>query len=135
MRYIIITFFISIIMSCNNVNLQTKEIILKDLKKDSVIFFLKSKDDTFSIFREIEIFQNENKDSIILGYSIIPPKFTGKIMFIQNNLDPTSASYIARKKKLGINNPASYSKLFTIGLWNHKYDIGFEKIGLRVKLK
>ena len=122
-------------MSCNNVNLQTKEIILKDLKKDSVIFFLKSKDDTLSILREVEIFQNENKDTIILGYSIIPPRFTGKIRFIQNNLDPTSAAYIARKKKLDINDPVSYSKLFTIGLWNDKHDRDFEKIGLRVKLK
>jgi hypothetical protein len=138
MRYIIISFFISVFISCKaqtNDNLESRDIILKDLTKDSVLIFLKNTNDTLSILREVEIFQNDNKDTIILGYSIIPPKFTGKIWFIQDNLNPSSAVYLDRTKELDINDPVSFSKLFTIGLWNHKYDKGFEKIGIRVRLK
>lgn len=125
-------------MSCNaqtKENLESKDVILKDLTKDSVIVFFKGKSDTLSIYREVEILHNENKDTIILGYSIIPPGFTGKVWFIQDNLDPSSAVYLDRTKELDIKDPISFSKLFTIGLWNHKYERGFEKIGIRLRLK
>lgn len=125
-------------MSCNaqtNKSLESRDVILENLKKDSVILFFGSSNDTLSILREVEIFQNDNTDTIILGYSIIPPKFTGKIWFIQDNLDPSSAVYLDRTKELDINDPISFSKLFTLGLWNHKYERGFKKIGLRLSLK
>lgn len=125
-------------MACNgkqNKSLDSREVILENLQKDSVIFFLGTSMDTLSIFREVEIFHNDNLDTIMLGYSTIPPAFTGKIWFIQDNLDTSSGVYLEDTKELDLNNPVSYSKLFTIGLVNQKYEKGFKKIGLKLRLK
>lgn len=138
MRYLFFLLSASIFLSCKaqpKKILEIKEVMLKDLTKDTVIVFLKGGNDTLNIFREIEILNNDNKDTIILGYSIIPPKFTGKIWFIQNSLDKSSAVYLDRSKDLDLTDPFSYSKLFTIGLWNQKYDRGFEKIVFKLKLE
>ena len=124
MRYMILLSIIYIFFSCNaqtNKKLELRDIILNDLKKDTVITFINSQNDTTAIFREVEIYYNENEDTVILGYSLIPPRFTGKVWFIQNNLDQSSAVYLDRTKDLDTNNLVSFAKLFTIGLWNKKY--------------
>jgi hypothetical protein len=138
MNNTIISFFILAFMACNSqqhISLESREVILENLQKDSVIFFLGDSMDTLSILREVEIFHNDNLDTIMLGYGIIPPAFTGKIWFAQDNLDPSSAVYLENTKELDLNKPVSYSKLFTIGLVNQKYERGFKKVGLRLHLK
>jgi len=138
MRYMILLSLIYNFFSCTaqtNKKLELRDIILNDLKKDTIITFINSQNDTTAIFREVEIYYNENEDTVILGYSLIPPRFTGKVRFIQHNLDQSSAVYLDRTKELDTNNLVSFAKLFTIGLWNKKYDRGFKKIGLKVKIK
>ena len=138
MRLLTFLLLLPIFISCNaqtNKTLESREITLNGLTKDSVVLFLTTGNDTLDIFREIEIIENDNKDTIILGYSIIPPAFVGKIWFAQINLDKSSAAYLENSKELDPSKPHSYSKLFTIGLWKQNYDRGFKKITLKLKLK
>lgn len=67
---------------------------------DSVITIRSEKKDSLRIFRRIEVIENHNLDTILLGYSIIPPKYTGIIYFTQSSLDKTQAVYIDKKNGL-----------------------------------
>lgn len=137
MRPSIFLLLILIFLSCEpqpKVTLETREIELNGLTKDSSIVFLKG-NDTLKIYREIEITENQNTDTLSLGYVIIQPREIGKIWFIQTNLDPSRAAYLDDFAELDPTKPWSYAQLFTIGLDNHKYERGFKKIKIRLKLK
>jgi hypothetical protein len=71
----------------------------------------------------------------MLGYVIIPPRFVGKTWFAQIDLSDSNAEYLEGLSELDPSKPWSFSKLFTIRLWNGQYDKGFKKITLRVKVK
>jgi hypothetical protein len=114
--------------------MEPRDITLNDLKKDSVIVFLRGKD-TLNIYREVDIIHNENDDTLMLGYVIIPPRFVGKTWFAQIDLSDSNAEYLEGLSELDPSKPWSFSKLFTIRLWNGQYDKGFKKITLRVKVK
>lgn len=88
-----------------------------------------------SIFRKIEVLENDNTDTIILGYSIIPPNFKGHIYFAQNGLDKSSSVYIDRSVDLDPNSPDSYAKIFTIGIWKKDSNKLFQRLRVRIKLK
>jgi hypothetical protein len=116
------------------VQMETREITLNDLKKDSVIVFVKG-NDTLNIYREVEIIHNENDDTLMLGFGIIPPRFVGKGWFAQIDLSDSNAEDLGGLSELDPSKPWSFSKLFTIGLWKKHYDKGFKKIVIRLKVK
>jgi hypothetical protein len=137
MRFISFILMLLILCSCKsqtNNSMESRDITLNDLKKDSVIVFLRGKD-TLNIYREVDIIHNENHDTLMLGYVIIPPRFVGKTWFAQIDLSDSNAEYLEGLSELDPSKPWSFSKLFTIRLWNGQYDKGFKKITLRVKVK
>lgn len=91
--------------------------------------------DTLDIFRKIEILENDNTGTIILGYSIIPPNFKGDLYFIQNGLNKSSSVYIDRSANLDPNSPDSYAKLFTIGIWKKDTNKLIQRLRVRIRLK
>ena len=126
-----------ILFSCQSqtkVVLEPREITLDGLTKDSVIVFLRG-NDTLNIYREVEIIENENKDTLALGYTTIRPGFIGKIWFAQIDLNKSNAEYLDDFGKLDPSKPWSFSKLFTIGLANQSYNGEFKRITLKLKLK
>jgi hypothetical protein len=140
MRIISLIIFVIILLRCSglsqsNHGLKNQEIIIEHLTKDSVISFLDFKNDTLKILRKVEVLENENSDTITLGYSIIPPKFKGAIFFIQNGLDNSSAVYLDPNEDLDINKDVSYAKLFTISLFGQNPDKVFKRIKLKISLK
>lgn len=137
MRSLTLLLLILFLFSCQpqtKVEMETREITLSGLTKDSVIVFLKG-NDTLKIYREIDIIHNENDDTLILGYGIVPPGFVGKSWFAQIDLSGSNAEYLEDLSELDPSKPWSFSKLFTIGIWNEGYDKGFKKITIRLKVK
>lgn len=125
------------IFSCNaqTTNLANKTIVIEGEIKDTIICFKKNSSDTFLIYREVDIIENTNVDTLLLGFSIIPPKFTGKIRFIQQGLDETQAAYIHGQKELSTENPASFSHLFFLSKFGNRIDNRISRIKIMVKLK
>jgi hypothetical protein len=137
MRFISFILMLLILCSCKsqtNNSLESREITLNDLKKDSVIVFLRGKD-TLDIYREVHIIHNENDDTLMLGFGIIPPRFVGKGWFAQIDLSDSNAADLEGLSQLDPSKPWSFSKLFTIGLWKKHYENGFKKITIRLKVK
>lgn len=137
MRSLTFLLLISFLFSCETkpkVVLETKEITLYNLTKDSIIVFLTATNDTLGIYREIEILENENTDTLSLGYGIVHPGYVGKIWNSQTNLDQSTVAYIVKARGLDPSKTRSYAQLFQIGLWKKNYDRGFKKITLKLKL-
>lgn len=116
-------------------SLETRLITLDGLTKDSVVALLTPQKDTLNIFREIEIIENHNTDTLLLGYSIVHPGYVGKIWFIQSGLDKAGGVYLDKSQPLDTSDPVSFSKLFTVGILKQRYDKGFKRIVLRLKVK
>lgn len=141
MRLVSITLMVLVLCSCNaqtrdlTDSMDIKVITVDGLQRDSIVALLTPQRDTLNIFREIEILENHNTDTLLLGYSIIHPGYTGKIWFIQSGLDKAGGVYLDKSQPLDPTDPVSFSKLFTIRLWNRRYENGFKKIVLRVRVK
>ena len=138
MRVISFTLMVLILCSCKaqtKDSLEARFITLDGLTKDSIVVLLNAQNDTLNIFREIEIIENRNTDTLLLGYSIIHPGYVGKIWFIQSGLDKAGGVYLDQSQPLDPSDPVSFSKLFTIRLWNRHYNNGFKKITLGVRVK
>lgn len=112
-----------------------KEIVFDNIKGDSIVVFYCNNRDTLSIFRKIEVLENDNTDTVILGYAIIPPNFKGEIYFIQNGLDKSRAVNIDKGIALDPNSTASYAKLFTIGLWTKEPNKLLRRLKVKIWLK
>jgi hypothetical protein len=138
MRLLTFFFVIGFFFSCETkqkVTLETRQITINNLTKDSIIVFLTATKDTLGIYREVEITENENTDTLSLGFGIIHPGYVGKMWFIQTDLNPSNAAYLERAVGLPPDQPWSYGKLFTIGMDNQKnYSRGFKKITVRLKI-
>ena len=127
-----------IIIGCNlksHIKFEEKELVFNKIKGDSIIVFQKNNGDTIDIFRKIEVLENDNTDTIILGHSIIPPNFKGDLYFIQNGLEKSSSVYIDRLANLDPNSPDSYAKLFTIGIWKKDPNKLLQRLRVRLRLK
>jgi hypothetical protein len=138
MRFIWFFLMLLILYSCkaqSKDSLEARQITLTGLTRDSVVVLLTPQRDTLDIFREIEIIENDNTDTLLLGYSIIHPRYVGKIWFIQSGLDRAGGVYLDQSQPLDPSDPVSFSKLFTIRLWNRHYNNGFKKITLGVRVK
>jgi hypothetical protein len=117
------------------IKFEEKEIVFNKIKGDSIFVLRKNNGDTMSIFRKIEVLENDNTDTIILGHSIIPPNFKGHIYFAQNGLDKSSSVYIDRSADVDPHSPDSYAKLFTIGIWKKDSNKLFQRLRVKLKLK
>src|SRR5687767_5445826 len=73
---------------------EVREVVFEGITGDSVIVFRGGKKDTLNIYREVEIVENKNTDTVLLGYSVIPPGFKGDIIFTQDGLSNSSAVYL-----------------------------------------
>ncbi|HYF30628.1 MAG TPA: hypothetical protein VD993_05885 [Chitinophagaceae bacterium] len=114
MRSLAFLWLLPVFISCKTQTkdiLETREIPLNGLTKDSVIIFLTAENDTFGIYREIDILENENTDTLVLGYGVIAPGQLGKVWFIQTNLDPSAAAYLEPALGLPRSKPWSYAQL------------------------
>jgi hypothetical protein len=119
----------------NKDSLEARVITLDGLTKDSIVVLLNAQNDTLNIFREIDIIENRNTDTLLLGYSIIHPGYVGKIWFIQSGLDKAGGVYLDKSQPLDPSDPVSFSKLFTIGVLKQRYDNGFKKIAIKLRVK
>ena len=117
---IIPIFFSVLLLFCRepSSNLLEKVITLNNISLDTTITFKNNVKDSLLIFREIEILENNNDDTLLLGYSIIHPKYIGKLRFIQCDMDKSNAAYLP--KELDTKNLNNYSKLFTLTFHNKK---------------
>lgn len=126
------------IISCHNPTSQhfeEREVIFEGFTGDSVVVFYGNNNDTLNIFRQVEIVENLNNDTINLGYGISPPGYTGYIYFIQDGLDSSKAVYLESNANPDANRSDSYAKMFTLRLWNPKPPAVFKRLVVRVKLK
>ena len=129
---------IFILISCRSQtssHSEEKEIVFDKIKGDSIVVFYGSNKDTLGIFRKIEIIENNNTDTVILGYAIIPPHFKGDLYFIQNGLDKSRAVYLDRGMTLDPDSLTSYAKLFTIGLWGKGQDVMLKRLKIKIIVK
>lgn len=141
MRVLSIALMVLILCSCNaqtrdlTDSMNIKVITLDGLRSDSIVALLTAQRDTLNIFREIEIIENQNTDTLLLGYSIIRPGYIGKIWFIQSGLDRAGGVYLDKSQPLDPSDPVSFAKLFTIGVLKQRYENGFKKIVIRLRVK
>jgi hypothetical protein len=141
MRLLPIALMVLILGSCNaqtkdlTDSLDVRVITLDGLQKDSIVALLTAQRDTLNIFREIEVIENQNTDTLLLGYSIIHPGYTGKIWFIQSGLDRAGGVYLDKSQPLDPSDPVSFAKLFTIGVLKQRYENGFKKIVIKLQVK
>ncbi len=108
-------------------------VTISTVNGDSVITFLSNKHDTLKFYRCIDIVENLNDDTLLLGYAIVPSKFLGKITFIQDGLDSTQATYIDNSKYLDHNDTMFYAKLFSLQVFKNK-KLPIKKLRIKVKI-
>ncbi len=133
--FIPLFFVISSCRSQSSSYSEEKEIVFDNIKGDSTVVFYGRNKDTLCILRKIEILENDNSDTVTLGYAIIPPHFKGYLYFIQDGLDKSKAVYIDRNVELDPHSNASYAKLFTISMWRKETGIILKRLKLKIWLK
>lgn len=79
-------FCFTITICCNaqlttNSKLNYREIILKEFRNDTCLIIKSSTGDSLSFYREFDIIENTFEDTIVIGYGVIPPRFTGHNLF------------------------------------------------------
>lgn len=114
---------------------EEREVVLNGFTKDSVIVFYNTTGDTMDIFRKIEIIENRNFDTLVLGHSVILPRYTGSLFFIEQGMDASKAAYIDKAAGSDTSLKTSYSKLFSVALLNKKNLSPLQYLKIKVRLK